>query len=86
LNPRGDDRKRRRKERPMRAARDCKLCEHKIKMSYKRSDDLRRYLNKVGKILPRRATRLCAKCQRAIAKEVKRARKMALLPYMMAEQ
>jgi small subunit ribosomal protein S18 len=66
--------------------RDCKVCEHEINLSYKRADELRRYLNKVGKILPRRATRLCAKHQRAVAKEVKRARKIALLPFMMAEQ
>lgn len=84
---RGEDRKRRRKDRPMRSnRRDCKVCEHDIKFSYKRADDLRRYLNKVGKILPRRATRLCAKHQRAVAGEIKRARKMALLPYAMAEQ
>jgi small subunit ribosomal protein S18 len=78
-------RKRRGRERTMKARRDCKICEHEITFSYKRPDELRRYLNKVGKILPRRASRLCAKHQRAMTREVKRARKMALLPFAVAE-
>ncbi len=60
---------------------ECKLCEHDLELTYKQPDELKRYMNKLGKILPRRATRLCAKHQRQLSREVKRARKMALLPY-----
>ncbi len=60
---------------------ECKLCEHNVVLTYKQPDELKRHMNKLGKILPRRASRLCAKHQRQLAREVKRARKMALLPY-----
>ena len=59
----------------------CKLCERKIELTYKRPHELRRYVNRLGKILPRRASRLCAKHQRVASREVKRARVLALLPY-----
>jgi small subunit ribosomal protein S18 len=39
-------------------------------------------MNRLGKILPKRATRLCAKHQRALALQINRARKIALLPYV----
>jgi small subunit ribosomal protein S18 len=39
-------------------------------------------MNRLGKILPKRATRLCAKHQRRLAIEINRARKLALLPYV----
>ena len=60
----------------------CKICEHNIKLTYKRPDELKRYMNRLGKILPRRATHFCMKHQRQLAREIKRARKMALLPYV----
>jgi len=60
---------------------ECKVCEHDLMLTYKQPDELKRYMNKLGKILPRRASRLCAKHQRQLSREVKRARKMALLPY-----
>lgn len=60
---------------------ECKLCEHEVVLTYKQPDELKRFMNKLGKILPRRASRLCAKHQRQLARAVKRARKMALLPY-----
>lgn len=60
----------------------CKICEHDIVLSYKRPDELKKYMNRLGKILPRRATRFCTKHQRTLAREIKRARKMALLPYI----
>ena len=40
-----------------------------------------KYINEKGKILPRRMTGACAKHQRHIANQIKRARFMALLPY-----
>ncbi|MEG1457658.1 MAG: 30S ribosomal protein S18, partial [Bacilli bacterium] len=41
-----------------------------------------KYINEKGKILPRRMTGACAKHQRYIATQVKRARFMALIPYV----
>ena len=59
----------------------CEFCKHDAFFTYTRPDELRRYVNRVGKILPRRVSRLCAKHQRMLSREVKRARAMALLPY-----
>jgi len=52
-----------------------------MELNYKRPDELKQFMNRLGKILPRRATRLCAKHQRHLAREINRARKLALLPY-----
>jgi small subunit ribosomal protein S18 len=48
--------------------------------SYKNYDQLRRFVNQQGKILPRRRTGLSAKNQRFLAAAIKRARILALLP------
>ena len=58
----------------------CQLCAGK-ELDYKNADDLRKYINEKGKILPRRMTGACAKHQRHIANQIKIARYMALLPY-----
>ena len=50
-------------------------------VDYKDVDTLKRYINDRGKILPRRITGNCAKHQRHIAEQIKRARAIALLPY-----
>ena len=49
---------------------------------YKDIDSLMRYMGETGKIKPRRQTGNCARCQRELAREIKRARHMALLPYV----
>jgi len=49
---------------------------------YKDVDTLRRYLGETGKIKPRRQTGNCARCQRELAREIKRARHLALLPFV----
>ncbi len=51
-------------------------------IDYKNADRLKRFLHENGKIRPRRQTGLCAKCQRKLAREVKRARHLALLPFV----
>lgn len=51
-------------------------------IDYKDIETLRRFLNPHGKILPRRRTGLSAAAQRDLATAVKRARFMALLPYI----
>ena len=60
----------------------CRVCERNIKLDYKKPKDLKEYMNRLGKILPKRATRLCTKHQRQVAREINRARKLALLPYV----
>jgi small subunit ribosomal protein S18 len=51
-------------------------------MDYKQPETLRRYVNDSGKIRPRRQTGTCAKHQRQVAMEIKRARHLALLPFV----
>ncbi len=58
----------------------CQLCAGK-ELDYKDTEALHRYINEKGKILPRRVTGTCAKHQREVAKQIKRARMMALLPF-----
>ncbi len=61
----------------------CKFCHNKdMVIEYKKSDILEKFLTERGKILPRRITGTCAKHQRHIALEVKRARMIALLPFV----
>ena len=60
----------------------CRFCSQKAKIDYKDPDSLRRFITERGKILPRRITGTCAKHQRTLALEIKRARALALLPYV----
>ncbi len=53
-----------------------------IYVDYKDTDYLKRFINEQGKLLPRRVTNTSAKRQRSISKAVKRARHLALLPYV----
>jgi len=59
----------------------CIYCEKKIEPDYKAWDILGRMVTERGKILPRRISGTCAKHQRRIAVQVKRARHLALLPF-----
>lgn len=60
----------------------CKVCSGKVELDYKQTDDLRRFITERGKILPRRITGTCAKHQRQVAREIMRARSLALLPFI----
>ncbi|MBQ6001200.1 MAG: 30S ribosomal protein S18 [Clostridia bacterium] len=61
----------------------CSFCVDKIDhIDYKDSARLRRYLSERGKILPRRITGTCAKHQRQLTVAIKRARHIALLPFV----
>ncbi|MBI9044877.1 MAG: 30S ribosomal protein S18 [Anaerolineaceae bacterium] len=63
----------------------CQFCSDKnIKIDYKNTELLSRYVTEDGKIRPRRQTGTCAKHQRVVAGAVKRARHIALLPYTSA--
>jgi len=60
----------------------CALCANKdLVLDYKNADQIKKFVNEKGKILPRRATGACAKHQRDITLAVKRARHIAILPY-----
>ena len=50
-------------------------------VNYKDVDIVKKYINESGKMLPRRVTGACAKHQRFIATQVKRARFIGLIPY-----
>ena len=58
----------------------CQMCAGKS-VDYKDVMIVSKYINEKGKILPRRMTGACAKYQRHIANQIKRARFMALLPF-----
>jgi len=63
----------------------CFFCKDKVKtIDYKDPVKLRHYISDRGKIEPRRRTGTCAKHQRLLAMAVKRARYLALLPYVSA--
>lgn len=65
-----------------RKVRQCHFCaEGMTGVDYKDAEALRRFLNERGKIRPRRQTGTCARHQRQLARAVKRARFLALLPF-----
>ncbi len=59
----------------------CYMCAGKD-IDYKDVETLKKYTNERGKILPRRVTGACAKHQRHIAGEIKKARVIGLLPFV----
>ena len=62
---------------------NCWYCRQKIEeVDYKDVNQLRRYISEKGKIRSRRITGACRRHQRQVAVAVKRAREMALLPYV----
>ena len=76
-----------RSERPMRARRPkkkvCMFCVDKVDyIDYKDIAKLRRYVSERGKIVPRRISGNCAKHQRQLTTAIKRARIVALLPFV----
>ena len=79
-----------RPERPMRSGRKghrkvCQFCVDKVEyIDYKDVARLRRYMSERAKILPRRVTGTCARHQRALTVAIKRARQVALVPFVTA--
>ena len=64
-------------------AKNCPLCENGIRViNYKDEKSLSRMVTDQGKILPRRMTGMCARHQRQVGTAVKRARYLALLPFV----
>ncbi len=61
----------------------CVFCSEKIDyIDYKNVERLRRFMTEKGKIIPRRVSGNCARHQRQLSTAIKRARYMALLPYV----
>ena len=61
----------------------CAFCVDKVEqIDYKDAAKLKRYLSERSKILPRRTTGTCAMHQRQLTDAIKRARHVALLPYV----
>ena len=61
----------------------CIFCADKIEfIDYKDSAKLRKVISERGKILPRRISGTCSKHQRELNTAIKRAREVALLPYV----
>lgn len=61
----------------------CKFCMEKIKdIDYKNIDKLKFFITEKGKIIGRKITGVCAKHQRKLTVAIKRARFVALLPYV----
>ena len=72
------------RRRPMHRRRKvCVFCSDKNQViDYKDANLLRKYISERGKILPRRITGSCAKHQRELTVAIKRARHVALIPYV----
>ena len=67
----------------MRRKKVCQFCADKAEViDYKDVEKLKKYVTERGKILPKRITGTCAIHQRAVTTAIKRARIVALLPYI----
>ncbi|MBM3204727.1 30S ribosomal protein S18 [Candidatus Uhrbacteria bacterium] len=63
--------------------RECHFCQMNSKeINYKDTNTLKRYLSSFGKIVPRKRSGVCQWHQRKLSNSIKRARFMALLPYL----
>ena len=72
----------RREQRYYSRPRVCHFCtDPSSQIDYKQAEALRRFISEEGKIRPRRQTGTCAKHQRQLARAIKRARHIALLPF-----
>ena len=83
--PKGEQRTRKRPAAGAAQARrrNCYFCKDKVdEIDYKSAHQLRRYISEKGKIRSRRITGACRRHQRQVAVAIKRAREMALLPYV----
>jgi small subunit ribosomal protein S18 len=63
--------------------RTCRFCDSKeIYIDYKDEKRLSRFISEQGKIIPKRITGTCAKHQRQLVTAIKRARHLALIPFV----
>lgn len=67
----------------LRKRRICRFCEERvIYIDYKDEKRLQRFTNEQGKIIPRRTSGNCAKHQHQLTRAIKRARHLALIPFV----
>ena len=68
---------------PRKRRKVCQFCVDKATfVDYKEIEKLKKFTSERGKILPRRATGACAMHQRQLTEAIKRARQVALMPYI----
>ena len=80
---RGREQKPRRKKRVYHRRKVCRFCaDTSILINYKDPKSLRYFITERGKIIPRRLSGCCAKHQRTLTHAIKRARTIALLPFV----
>ena len=73
---------RRRERREYTKKKICRFCtDRSLKIDYKNFRLLRSFITERGRIIPRRISGNCAKHQRELTREIKRARHVALLPF-----
>jgi len=65
----------------VRIKKECSFCKSELDIDYKNLELLTRYVSSRGKILSRRISGNCAKHQRKVCSEIKRARFLNLIPY-----
>jgi small subunit ribosomal protein S18 len=83
LPPKGQDRRKRTAPTGPGRRKSCFFCKTKVdEIDYKNIAELRRYVSEKGKIRSRRISGACRRHQRQVSVAVKRAREMALLPYV----
>jgi small subunit ribosomal protein S18 len=74
---------RRRRRRVYHRRKVCRFCaDSSLSIDYKNSKTLKYFITERGKIIPRRISGTCAKHQRALTLAIKRARSIALLPFV----
>lgn len=61
---------------------ECFYCKQKVQPDYKEPDTIKKNISERGKILPRKITGVCQKHQTKLSIAVKRARFLALLPFL----
>ena len=82
-NANNTERENKQSARPHKRRKVCQFCVDKASfIDYKDTAKLRRFISERSKILPRRTTGTCAMHQRQLTTAIKRARQIALLPYV----
>ena len=72
-----------RRPRPLRPVpKNCPFCANETEPIYTDVETLRRYMSERGKILAHTRTGICSKHQRAVARVIKQARHIALVPFV----
>ena len=74
--------RKKKKEKKSYTSKPCRFCIDKMNINYKNEVLLRRFMTDRGKITPRRITGTCARHQRQLSAAIKRARSIAILPFV----